>query len=383
MLRLLLVPLLGLTLVMSAALAANPPAGFTASLLSGENLDGWVVTNCDVGVEGGSLVLKAGEGLVRSVHQYADFVLELDAKARKASQYDSGVYIRAALPAAGKNWPAKYQINLKEGAEGNLVGVESASSKGLAKPGQWNHYKVTVSGDTASLEINGQPAWKYSGLENKQGFIGFQSEVTLGGQFEFKNVTVTELGYKSLFNGQDLTGWQGATGGYSVENGVLVCRKDGGGNLFTADQYADFHFRFEFKLEPNGNNGVGIRAPLQGDAAYQGMEIQILDDLGDHYKNLKDYQFHGSIYGVAPAKRGFLKKPGQWNYEEIIARGRQVTVNLNGTTILDADIDQASTPKTLDGNPHPGLKNPTGHIGFLGHGARLEFRNLRVLDLKK
>ena len=187
-------------------------------------------------------------------------------------------------------------------------------------------------------------------------------------------------GFKSLFNGRTLAGWVGATKGYAVENGVLVCRKRGGGNLFTKDQYSNFILRFEFKLSPGANNGLAIRAPLKGNAAYAGMELQILDDSSPKYKNLKPYQYHGSIYGVVPAKRGHLKPVGQWNVQEVIARGTQITVILNGVRIVDADIEKASTPKTLDGRNHPGLKRKTGHIGFLGHGTRIEFRRIRIKD---
>lgn len=190
-----------------------------------------------------------------------------------------------------------------------------------------------------------------------------------------------EQGFVSLFNGKDLTGWVGATKGYAVENGVLVCLPQGGGKLMTEKEYRDFRFRFEFKLPPGANNGVGIRAPLEGDAAYNGMEIQILDDTAERYRNLKPYQFHGSVYGVAPAKKGHLKPVGEWNAQEIIAKGRRVTVILNGVTIVDVDLDQVSTPRTLDGREHPGLKNEKGHIGFLGHGARIEFRNIRIQEL--
>ncbi|MDH7571462.1 MAG: DUF1080 domain-containing protein [Armatimonadota bacterium] len=189
-------------------------------------------------------------------------------------------------------------------------------------------------------------------------------------------------GFVPLFNGKDLTGWIGATNGYAVEEGNLVCLKEGGGNLYTAWEYDNFVFRFEFRFGPGANNGVGIRVPPRGDGAYLGMEIQILDDTAEVYKNLKPYQYHGSIYGVVPAKRGFLKPVGEWNSEEITANGRRITVKLNGEVIVDADIDEASTPQTLDGRPHPGLKNTQGHIGFLGHGHRIEFRNLRIKELR-
>ncbi len=190
-----------------------------------------------------------------------------------------------------------------------------------------------------------------------------------------------ESGFTSLFNGRNLEGWTGDTEGYAVEDGSLVCLKDKGGNLYTTKDYGDFVLRFDFKYEPGGNNGVGIRAEMGKDAAYYGMEIQILDDYAPEYASLKPWQFHGSVYGVAPARRGYLKPAGEWNSEEITARGRRVTVRLNGEVILDADIEQAARPTTVDGKEHPGLLNPSGRIGFLGHGHRMEFKNIRVRAL--
>jgi hypothetical protein len=194
----------------------------------------------------------------------------------------------------------------------------------------------------------------------------------------------SEEGFVPLFDGKTLDGWVGSTKGYAVEDGILVCLKEGGGNLYTKNEYADFIFRFEFKLEPGANNGLGIRAPLEGNAAYVGMELQILDDTADVYKNLRPYQYHGSIYGVVPAKRGHLKPVGEWNSQEVICVGRRVKVVLNGTPIVDANLDEAvKDGKTIDGQDHPGLKREKGHIGFLGHGSRIEFRNIRIKDLSK
>ena len=303
--------------------------------------------------------------------------------ARRESNYDSGIYIRADLPEAGKPWPARYQVNLKQGGEGNLLGVDGATSSGLIKAGQWNHFKLSVIGDTAELEINGQKAWKSSGLKNRDGYIGLQSEVDGGGVFEFRNIELTDLDFQPLFNGKDLTGWTGDTDGYVVEDGAMVCRALLRGNIFTVGEYADFSYRLDFKLTPGANNGIGIRAPLKGDAAFAGMEIQVLDDGAEVYRSIEPWQAHGSVYGVVPAKRGSLKPTGQWNHEEIIARGRHVTVILNGITIVDADIDEASKSGTLDHKEHPGLARTTGHLGFLGHGARVAFRNMRVKDLSE
>ena len=190
-----------------------------------------------------------------------------------------------------------------------------------------------------------------------------------------------EGGFVSLFNGRDLTGWVGDTAGYSVENGVLVCRKDGGGNLYYEKPFSDFILRFSFRMEPGGNNGVGIRAEMWKDAAYYGMEIQILDDYAPNWASLQPYQYHGSIYGVAAARRGALKFAGEWNEEEIHVQGSRVKVTLNGTVIVDVDLERVGRPTTIDKRPHPGLFNRSGHIGFLGHGHRIEFRDIRIREL--
>lgn len=186
-----------------------------------------------------------------------------------------------------------------------------------------------------------------------------------------------EEGFVSLFNGKDMDGWQGDTKGYTAKDETIVCQKSSTGNLYTKKEYSDFEFRFEFKLEPGSNNGIGIRAPLTGDSAYQGMEVQILDDGDPKYKDIKDYQAHGSVYGVLPAKRGFLKKAGEWNSETIIAKGNHITVILNGETIVDGVAD-----KPVDGQSHPGLARKSGYICFCGHGDFIAFRNLRIKELK-
>ena len=193
-----------------------------------------------------------------------------------------------------------------------------------------------------------------------------------------------EEGFQPLFDGKTLDGWIGATKNYTIEDGTLVCPKGKGGKLLTADEYADFVLRFEFQLTPGANNGLGIRAPVEGDAAYTGMELQILDNTAEKYKKLKPYQFHGSIYGIAPAKLGHLRPVGEWNQQEVRCKGRHVTVILNGQTIVDVDLDEvAPDGKTIDGRKHPGLARKRGHIGFLGHGDRVAFRHIRIRSISK
>jgi len=193
-----------------------------------------------------------------------------------------------------------------------------------------------------------------------------------------------EEGFVGLFDGKTLEGWMGATKGYAVEDGAIVCLtgKGGGGNLFTAKEYSNFVLRFEFQLTAGANNGLAIRTPLQGNAAYAGMELQVLDNSAEKWAKLKDYMYHASVYGVAPAKRGHLKPIGEWNTQEVTCNGRRMKVVLNGTVILDVDLDEVSANGTLDKRPHPGLKRTTGHIGFVGFGSRVAYRDLRIKELQ-
>jgi hypothetical protein len=194
----------------------------------------------------------------------------------------------------------------------------------------------------------------------------------------------TDSGFVPLFDGKSLTGWRlvGKTGdGYGVKDGIIYCARGGGGNLLTDKEYADFILRLEFKLEPGSNNGVGIRAPLEGVPTYLGMEIQILDDSAPQYADLRPAQYCGSIYDVFPARRGALKKAGEWNAEEITCVGRHVKVRLNGQLVVDANLNDVTDPKTLAS--HPGLLRQSGHIGFLGHNDYVEFRNIRIKELPR
>jgi hypothetical protein len=192
-----------------------------------------------------------------------------------------------------------------------------------------------------------------------------------------------EPGFVSLFDGKTLNGWKllGKTGdGYLAQDGRIICPQGGGGNLFTEKQYRDFVLRFEFKLLDGSNNGLGIRSPLiAGSVAYEGMELQIIDNNSARYKDIQPWQKHGSLYNVFPAKTGLLKKPGEWNEQEVIVQGRTVKVVLNGHTILDVNLDSVTDQEVAA--KHPGLKRDSGHIGFLGHDEPIEFRNIRIKEL--
>ena len=196
--------------------------------------------------------------------------------------------------------------------------------------------------------------------------------------------TGREGGFVALFDGASLKGWTlvGKTGeGYGVRDGILYCARHGGGNLLTEREYDDFILRLEFKLEAGGNNGIGIRAPLAQDVSSSGMEIQVLDDTAPAYAGLRAAQYCGSIYDVVPARRGALRKVGEWNEEEITCRGRHVRVKLNGQEIVDANLNDITDPKILA--KHPGLLRRRGRVGFLGHDDYVQFRNIRIRELPR
>lgn len=193
-------------------------------------------------------------------------------------------------------------------------------------------------------------------------------------------------GFVSLFDGTSFDQWLHPTSRWSIEDGRMIFsgeRKNSGikredHKLMSVKEYDDFIFRFEFRIEKNANSGVAIRAPLKGDAAFVAMEIQIIDSL--NWKGLKTWQKHGSIYGVVPAKTGYLKQPGEWNSEEILCQGSRVRVTLNGAVIVDVDINSLDT-EALDGEEHPGLNRTRGHIGLLPHTKSSEYRNTRIKEL--
>jgi hypothetical protein len=184
------------------------------------------------------------------------------------------------------------------------------------------------------------------------------------------------VGFEPLFNGKDLTGWKATGKGevWGADDGVLFCQGGGGGWLMTEKEYGDFELRLEYKMPKKGNSGVGLRSPLQGDPAYVGMEIQLIDDA--NWEGLKDWQHTGSIYNVVPAKKINSKPFGEWNTVRIVAKGPRITVEQNGETLVDANLDDY---KEEHAKRHPGILRDKGHVGLQCYNYRVEFRNIVIM----
>ncbi|TLU98995.1 DUF1080 domain-containing protein [Dyadobacter luticola] len=354
----------------------------------------------------GELVFSGHGDNLCTVKPYGDFEMYVDWKIQKDG--DAGIYLRGTPQV--QIWDtSRVDVGAQVGS-GGLYNNQKNPSKPTKLAdnaiGAWNTFHITMIGDRVSVDLNGENVVDNVVLENYWDhnlpiFATEQLELQAhGNQINYRDIYVREIprpetfklsdnekneGFKVLFDGTNMFEWTGNKTDYFIENGEMVVdpKKGGHGNLYTKDEYSDFDFRFEFQLTPGANNGLGIRTPMEGDAAYVGTEIQILDNDADIYKDLHDYQYHGSAYGIIPAKRGFLKPMGEWNYEEVRVQGSKIKVTLNGTVILDGDLAEASRNGTVDHKEHPGLARTTGHLGFLGHGSELKFRNIRISDLTK
>lgn len=362
-------------------------------------LKDWFVKDGVIGFKG------EGYNNICTIKDYGDFEMIVDWKITNGG--DSGIYLRGTPQV--QIWDIARVDSGAEVGSGGLYNNEKNERIPITVAdnpiNEWNTFRIKMVGERVTVHLNGVLVTNNVILENywdRKLPIFTKEAIELqahGEDLGFRNVYVREInsgseflteeekkeGYQSLFNGKDLDQWIGNKVDYYAENNELLARpsQGGHGNLFTAAEYSDFIFRFEFKLTSGANNGLGIHAPLEGDIAYDGKEIQILDDTASIYANLKEYQYHGSVYGVIAAKRGFLKPLGEWNYEEVIVKGDQIKVTLNGTVIVDGNMREASKNGTLDHKDHPGLNRNKGHIGFLGHGSELEFRNIRIKDLSK
>ena len=343
--------------------------------------------------------------------QYGDFEMYIDWMLDPAGpEADAGIYLRGAPQV--QIWDtARVNVGAQVGSGGlynNKVHQDKPLKVADNKLGQWNSFYIKMVGDRVTVRLNGELVVDNVIMENywdrsQPIFPIEQLELQAhGSKCYFRDIYVKELkrqepfklsaqeqkeGFKVLFDGTNMYEWTGNLVDYTLKDGCIEVNPETsfGGNLYTVKEYGNFIFRFDFQLSPGGNNGVGIRTPMEGDAAYVGMEIQILDCEHEIYKDITPLQHHGSVYGIIPAMadhHSAFRPAGEWNSEEIMADGDHIRVTVNGQVILDGNIREATVNGTADHKEHPGLFNKTGHIGFLGHGSPLKFRNIRIKELK-
>jgi|JI6StandDraft_1071083.scaffolds.fasta_scaffold78387_1 hypothetical protein len=384
-------------------------------------------------VENHELVNDGNGHYLTTDKDYGDFELRLEYKALPKG--DSGVYLRGIpqIQIWDPNQDDPDGLGRAKGSGGlwnNRKGAPGKDpSKKMDKPfGEWNSLHVTMIGERVTVVFNGEKVVDHAVLENffanqKSGYVAYgkqgQSQKgeaqkapngymldpvypkgpiqlqTHGSEIRWRNVFIREIdaeeanrylasrdadGFVELNNGKDLSNWLGAVNNYEIKDGAIVCKQGKGGDLLSKDEYENFILRVEFKLPPAGNNGIALRTPLDGHSSKDGLELQVIDSDGYNAKHpqapLKPFQYHGSLYHCVGAKHGFLRPVGQWNYQEIEVRGQTIKVTLNGTKILDVDMDQFDRSQ-FEVSPK-GLDRKRGHIGFAGHSDPVAFRSFRV-----
>jgi hypothetical protein len=418
-----------LLLVFFLAADPQPPAGFSA-LFNGKDLAGWHgMPHFDPykldalpedqrqallakwtedahkhwRVEDTELVNDGEGAYLTTDREFGDVELLLEYKT--VALADSGIYLRATPQVQIWDYTkegGKWDRGADKGSGGLFNNARTAPGRDplvLAdKPfGQWNSFRILQVGERTTVYLNGKLVVDHARLENfwnpklplrRRGPIQLQ---THGGEIRWRNVIVREIpsdeanrllrakadGFRDVFNGRDFTGWAGPLDNYEVQDGAIVCKPKRGGHIFTKEEYSDFAARVEYRLPPGGNNGLAIRYPGKGQPSTDAMtEIQVLDDDAPKYAKLDPRQYNGSVYGMIPAHRGYLRPAGEWNFMEVTVKGPTIQVELNGTRIVDGDV--STVTEFMNDKPHPGKDRTAGHFGFCGHGDAVAFRNVQI-----
>ncbi len=427
--RIHLLSIAGLLLATSPLAAQQPPAGFEF-IFDGKSLDRWHArphfdparleampddqrrekldewmadAKKHWSIEKGELVNDGQGAYLVTNRDYTDYELRLEYKT--VPRADSGIYLKGTPQVQIWDYtdPSKFNIGADLGSGGlwnNSPGAPGKDPFVLAdKPlGQWNQFHIRQVGARTTVFLNDILIVDNAIMENfwdrgaplfRSGPIELQ---THGGEIRWRNICVKELSPKEanavlqdhqgqaftpLFNGENLSGWQGSVENYEVVDGAIRCKEGKGGMLLTKDEYANFIVRLEFRLPPGGNNGLAIRSPGDGDPAYAAMcELQVLDSEHPKYAKLDARQYHGSAYGMAAAHRGFLRDAGEWNFQQVTVDSSTIKVELNGNLILDTDLNEVT--QYMADRPHEGKDRTSGFFGFAGHNDPVEFRNISI-----
>jgi hypothetical protein len=418
----------------SAAEGPSPPRGFTA-LFNGKDLAGWhgmphfdpyklekmseeerqkriAAWTEDAKkhwrVEGGELVNDGKGAYLTTDRDFGDVELLIEYKT--VPRADSGIYLRASPQVQIWDYTkegGKWDRGADKGSGGLFNNARTSPGRDplvLAdRPfGQWNSFRIVQVGEQTTVYLNGKLVVDHARLENfwnrklplrSKGPIQLQ---THGGEIRWRNVFARDVppdeanailrkhgsaGFTDVFNGKDFTGWAGPLENYEVKDGAIVCRPKKGGNIYTKEEYADFAARVEYRLPPGGNNGLAIRYPGKGRPSEVAMcEVQVLDDDAPKYRRLDPRQYNGSVYGMVPAHRGYLRPAGEWNFMEVTVRGPALRVELNGTRIVEADVSKVT--KFMGDRAHPGKDRASGHFGFCGHNDPVAFRLVQIKRLE-
>jgi hypothetical protein len=374
-------------------------------------------------VERDELVNEGRGAYASTIKDYGNFELLLEYKTVAGA--DSGIYLRGVpqvqiwdinQPDQAKRPDRRPRLG-SGGLFNNTVGAPGRDPLVKAdKPfGEWNKVRVVMVGSRVSVWLNQKLVVDHAIMENHydaklpvaqrrpvppRGPIQLQ---THGGEIRWRNLFLREIapgeankllasrggeGFKKIFNGKNLDGWAGALDSVEVKDGSIVWKQGKAGVPYWNKELGDFKVRLMFKLPPGGNNGLAIRYPGKGNAAYDAMtELQILDENYNAVKKLPPgkqidlRQYHGSVYGMIAAARGYQHPIGEWNFQEVTVQGPRIKVELNGTVILDGDVSTVDMANVMAKKAHPGKDRTRGFFGFAGHNDPVEFKDVFIKEL--
>ncbi len=398
------------TIVLVAFVVASPGVPSVAAdedwtaLFDGKTLDGWTVNggHAKYAVEGGTIVGTTVDGSPNTFlckGDYKDFVLELEAKCDP--RLNSGIQVRSHVyqkndpdesnrKRAGVVYGPQCEIARKEtgtagrfydeGRRGKWLDEIKPEAKDAFNDDGWNRYRIVVQGDRYRSWVNGIAASDFTDDTDSSGFIGLQVHTIGRGegpyQVRWRNVRIRELkpgegvfastppeGFKAVFNGRDLTGWEGSPSYWSVEDGCLTGKADGtlrfnrfltwrGGTL------RNFELRVKVKVSPRGNSGLqyrGTERPDLGESVVTGYQCDVVANLPDSNgmlyeergrrilahtgeKVVIDPQGQPWVVGQFPL-RAF--RPGEWHDYRVVAEGNHYRHWIDGHPTVDViDLDE-------------------------------------------
>ena len=411
--------ILSLTTIVALTISGVAADDWT-EIFDGKTLDGWTQRNgtAKYTVVDGTIRGETTEGSPNSFlcsdKDYGDFELTFDVKVH--NRLNSGVQIRSQTkdgPKGRVNGPqVEIEASGKKGAESGYIYGEAAGGwmtpKGKRTPhkhfkdGEWNSYRVLAMGANIKTWINGEPISDLTHEEryksHPKGFIGLQVHSIGKGSGPFdvswRKIRVREISscaddaaktasegdWTVLFDGKNLDQWQETTGNWKIEDdGVLLIEPRPGEKgwsrytsyLYTKKQYGDFSIELEYMYPKGGNSGLYFRIGDTKDATASGMEMQILDSYG---KKKVGHHDNGGIIRTVGASKNLAKAPGEWNHAVLTAKGKHLTVEMNGEKVVDFDYSDVGAVAN---------KPLKGYIGLQdhGHGNNLRFRNIRIKEL--
>jgi hypothetical protein len=354
-------------------------------LFDGETLYGWEMHGeCTWKVTDGILMCDEGkDGWLGTTTEFMDFVLKL--QYRISANGNSGIFFRADK--GPQPWVSGYEMQVWDKDENNPTGSVYGVMKAQYPEGKlvtdvekWQDVEIAANGEHVTVILNGHKVVDGSDGKHRRGVIGVQYHYP-GMKMEVRGVKLKPLGLKSIFNGENLTGWSilpGYQSKFSVTPEGWLNIKDGSGQIETEKTWDDFVLQLD--VISNGkslNSGVFFRGDKGG--FWTGYESQIRNQWeGDDRTKPVDFGT-GGIYFYVPTRK-VIPNDNEWFTKTVVAHGNYMAVWVNGYM-----TSEYTDTRPLGKNARENCRLEAGVISLQGHdpGTDLSFRNIRIAAYPK